>query len=151
MISESSKYSIRSPEQLVELWERTYNESGKPDWSYLLPYYAEDIHFVDPVQEIHGIEEFRAMVERLARRTKDAHMKVLYVLLNGNTAFVEWVLTINFRNTRKVPMYGLSRLILNDEGKIVDQHDLYDLWGAIWTNIPLIGKLYRAFMKRVFG
>lgn len=151
MVSKLSEYSICSPDQLIELWEQTYNESGKPDWSILLPYYADEIHFVDPVQEIHGIEEFRAMVERLAGRTNEAHMKVLRVSMNEHVAFVEWVLTINFRNTKRVPMYGLSRIILNDEGKIVEQHDLYDLWGTILTNIPFLDKLYRFFMKRVFG
>jgi hypothetical protein len=64
---------------------------------------------------------------------------------------VEWVLTLTFRKTRRVPLYGLSRLMLNDEGKIVDQRDLYDLWGTIFANIPGLGRAYRAFMRKVFG
>ena len=147
----SSEYCIHSAQQLAALWERTYHESGRPDWSQLLPYYADDIHFVDPVQEIRGLADFRAMVERLARRSSDLQMEVLHVSLDDRVAFVEWVLTLTFRKTRRVPLYGLSRLMLNDEGKIVDQRDLYDLWGTIFANIPGLGRAYRAFMRKVFG
>lgn len=143
--------AIRSVEQLVALWEQTYNEAGRPDWSHLLPYYAEDIHFQDTVQEIHGIEAFRAMVERLARRSKELRMKVLRAQKEGNTIFVEWEMTIHFRRTRTAVLPGVSRLTLNEAGQICEQRDYYDLWGAIFDHIPVVNRLYRAFMRRVFG
>jgi limonene-1,2-epoxide hydrolase len=146
-----SEYSIQSAEQLAGLWERMYNESGQPDWSHLLPYYADDIHFVDTVQEIRGIAAFREMVERLARRSGELRMKVVRSMKQGNEILMEWEMTILFRKTRTVTMPGASRLTLNADGKIASQRDYYDLWGAIFDNIPGLGKAYRAFMRRVFG
>ena len=32
-----------------DLWPRTYNAEGKPDWSHILPYYGDDIVFHDTV------------------------------------------------------------------------------------------------------
>jgi hypothetical protein len=58
---------------------------------------------------------------------------------------------INFRKTKTSVVHGACRLILNEKGKIIDQRDYYDLWGDIFDNIPGFGKLYRKFMKRVFG
>ncbi|MEZ0395765.1 MAG: nuclear transport factor 2 family protein [Anaerolineales bacterium] len=142
---------IRSVEQLIALWERTYNESGRPDWSHLLPYYADDIHFVDTVQEIHGIAAFREMVERLTRRSGELRMKVLHAVKEENVIFLEWEMTILFRNTRTSVLAGASRLTLNSEGKIAFQRDYYDLWGTIFDNIPGMRKGYRAFMRRAFG
>ena len=46
-------------ESLKELWSKTYNTEGKPDWSHILPYYDDNIYFRDSIQGIHGIEEFR--------------------------------------------------------------------------------------------
>jgi len=40
----SSDFTIRDVEQIIDLWTRTYNEAGRPDWSHLLPYYAAEIH-----------------------------------------------------------------------------------------------------------
>ncbi|ABS60409.1 nuclear transport factor 2 family protein [Fervidobacterium nodosum] len=146
-----SKYNIESLEQLIELWEKTYNEQGKLDWSHLLPYYADDIVFRDSIQEIHGIDEFKAMVERLTKRSQELRMKIVNAVKEGNLIFVEWEMTILFKKTRKSVVYGASRLILNDEGKIASQRDYYDLWGDIFDNIPGFNKLYRKFMRRVFG
>ena len=32
-----------TPDLLRELWSKTYNREGKPDWSYIFPYYDEAI------------------------------------------------------------------------------------------------------------
>jgi len=52
-------------EIVKDLWTKTYNTAGKPDWSHILPYYADDILFRDSIQEIKGITDFIAMTERL--------------------------------------------------------------------------------------
>lgn len=147
----STDDSIHDVQQIVELWSRTYNETGKPDWSHLLPYYADDIHFRDTVQEIHGIDAFREMVERLTRRSGELRMAILHAVMDGNVIFVEWEMTILFRKTRRSVVHGASCLILNDAGKIASQRDYYDLWGDIFDNIPVFNRLYRKFMKGVFG
>jgi len=147
----SSDSAIHDLRQISYLWTRTYNETGKPDWSHLLPYYADDIHFQDSVQEIHGIAGFRAMVERLARRSGELHMDILHATMEGNIIFMEWEMTILFRKTRSSVVHGASRLSLNEQGKIAMQRDYYDLWGDIFDNIPVFGKLYRKFMRSVFG
>jgi hypothetical protein len=68
---------IRDVQQVIDLWTRTYNEARKPDWSHLLPYYAEAIHFVDSVQELHGITAFRSsVVHGASRLTLDEQGKI---------------------------------------------------------------------------
>ncbi len=133
------------------LWERTYNTSGKPDWSHILPYYDDNIVFRDSIQEIRGIEVFRAMTERLANRSKALNMNVLRAIMDGKVLFIEWEMTISYKRNPSSVLYGASRLTLNDKGKITEQRDYYDLWGDIFDNIPRFGKAYRRFMKRKFG
>lgn len=151
MTTETPDFAIRELAQLVDLWTSAYNETGRPDWSRLLPYYAEGIHFIDSVQEIHGIKPFREMVERLSKRSGELRMKVIHGMMQGNVIFMEWEMTILFRNTRTSVVHGASRLTLDAEGKITEQRDYYDLWGDIFDNIPVWNKLYRKFMRKVFG
>lgn len=138
-------------ELVTELWSKTYNTEGNPDWSHILPYYADNIYFRDTIQEIRGIEEFRAMAERLTRRSKDLKMKIVNVVMEGNVIFIEWEMTIKFKKNPASVLYGTSRLTINGEGKIAEQRDYYDLWGDIFDNIPRLGKAYRKFMKKKFG
>lgn len=136
---------------VLELWSKTYNTEGQPDWSHILPYYDNEIYFRDTIQEIHGIEEFTAMTERLTKRSKDLKMNIVMAVMEKNVIFLEWEMTIKFKKNPSSVLYGTSRLTLNSEGRIIEQRDYYDLWGDIFDNIPRFGKAYRKFMKKKFG
>jgi limonene-1,2-epoxide hydrolase len=138
-------------ETIKDLWSKTYNTEGKPDWSHLLPYYDDQIYFRDSIQEIRGIEDFRAMTERLAKRSKDLKMKIVKAVQRENIVFIEWEMTIRYKKNPSSVLFGSSRLTLSEAGMIVEQRDYYDLWGDIFDNIPRFGKAYRSFMKRKFG
>ena len=144
-------FTFLNAEKIRELWSKTYNTQGKPDWSHILPYYDENIFFRDSIQAIHGIEEFRAMTERLTNRSKDLKMNIVNTVMHGNIIFIEWEMTIKYKKNPSSILYGTSRVTLNDEGKITEQRDYYDLWGDIFDNIPRFGKAYRRFMKKKFG
>jgi limonene-1,2-epoxide hydrolase len=136
---------------IKELWSKTYNTEGKPDWSHILPYYDDNIYFRDSIQEIHGIEEFTAMTERLAKRSKDLKMNIVNTIMEANLVFLEWEMTIKYKKNPSSVLYGTSRLTFNKEGKIIEQRDYYDLWGDIFDNIPRFSKAYRKFMRKKFG
>jgi limonene-1,2-epoxide hydrolase len=138
-------------ESIKELWSKTYNTEGKPDWSHILPFYDEHIFFRDSIQKLHGIEEFKAMTKRLTDRSNDLTMKIVRTAQQNKDIFIEWEMTLKFKKYPSSLLYGSSRVTLNDEGKIIEQRDYYDLWGDIFDNIPRFGKAYRRFMKRKFG
>ncbi len=144
-------YVIKSKEQLKELWTNIYNTEGKPDWSHIIPFYSEDIFFWDSIQKIHGIHEFKAMTERLIARSNNLTMDVAHISQSDNIIFLEWVMTLSFKKYPNSSVYGTSRVTLNDQGKIIEQRDYYDLWGDIFDNIPRFGKMYRKFMHKKFG
>jgi ketosteroid isomerase-like protein len=136
---------------VLELWSKTYNTEGKPDWSHILPYYTDDVYFRDTVQELRGMQEFKTMTERLTKRSKELSMNIVNAVQSGHTVFLEWEMTIKFKKNPSSIIYGTSRLTLNEEGKIAAQRDYYDLWGDIFDNIPRFGKAYRRFMRKRFG
>jgi limonene-1,2-epoxide hydrolase len=143
--------AVETTEQIVELWTKTYNTQGKPDWSHILPYYADNIHFRDSIQEIRGIDEFREMTERLAARSQELHMSIVRAGRQDDDIFLEWEMTIAYKTRPRSVVYGLSRISLDQNGKISEQRDYYDLWGDIFDNIPFMARRYRKFMKKKFG
>jgi len=148
---ESNKGYRLTLENVKELWAKTYNTEGKPDWSHILPYYHQDLYFKDSIQELRGLSDFEAMTERLSKRSKDLKMKIVKAVQQENDIFMEWEMTISYKRYPDSMMYGASRLTINEDGKIIEQRDYYDLWGDIFDNIPRFGKAYRRFMKRKFG
>ena len=140
-----------NPDTIRELWSRTYNREGKPDWSHIFPYYHKDIVFQDSIQRIEGRTEFIAMCKRLTRRTNQLKMEILSIAQDGNVILFDWIMTMVFKNYPNTPIYGSTKLVLSEDGKIKEQRDYYDLWGDIFNNIPHFNKMYRRFMHRKFG
>lgn len=143
--------SLRSAEQIRELWSRTYNTEGKPDWSHIFSCYREDIAFRDSVQSVKGQQDFEAMCNRLAGRCKALRMDIRSLVMESGTVFMQWEMTMSFKNFPSSTLYGATRLLLDEDGLIYDQRDYYDLWGDIFDNIPWMAKPYRAFMRKRFG
>ncbi len=145
------EHVIHSKEQLKELWTNIYNADSRPDWAHIIPYYADDIYFRDAVQEIHGIQEFTAMTERLVKRSGSLEMEVRHTAQADRVIFLEWIMTLQYKKYPKSSVFGSSRITLNDQGKIIEQRDYYDLWGDIFDNIPFFRRGYRKFMHNKFG
>jgi len=134
-----------------ELWSKTYNREGKPDWTHIFPYYHENIIFQDSVQRIAGKKDFTAMCNRLTRRCKRLTMEILSVAKAADGFFLQWIMVMVFKNSPSTPVYGCTRLKLDSDGMIVEQRDYFDLWGDIFNGIPGFRRIYRKFMKRFFG
>ncbi len=134
-----------------ELWSKTYNAEGKPDWSHLFPYYHPDIVFQDTVGRIEGIQEFIALCERLTMRCDSIEMEILSIAQNSNIILMDWIMTMSFNKYPKTPVYGSTKLVLHEDGRIIEQRDYFDLWGDIFNGIPYFKKPYRKFMRKKFG
>jgi hypothetical protein len=48
-------------------------------------------------------------------------------------------------------VFGCTKLRLHEDGRIIEQRDYFDLWGAIFDGIPYFRRGYRRFMRRYFG
>jgi len=149
--NESSPLQTLDVNTVRELWGRTYNTDGKPDWSHLYPYYHPDVVFQDSIQRIEGIEEFIGLCERLTQRCQSLHMEILSIAQDSNIILMDWIMTMAFTKYPPTPVYGSTKLTLHEDGRIIAQRDYFDLWGAILDGIPLLKTRYRRFMRRVFG
>lgn len=138
-------------ETIRELWSRSYNTQGKPDWSHIYPYYHPDIVFQDSIQRMEGLPAFIALCERLTKRCEELRMDIHAVARCDQVIFLQWTMTMVFRKSPSTPVYGSTVLGLHADGRIISQRDYYDLWGDIFNGIPGFRRLYRSFMGRFFG
>jgi limonene-1,2-epoxide hydrolase len=138
-------------ETIKALWSKTYNTQGKPDWSHIYPYYHPDIVFQDSIQRIEGIEEFKALCERLTERCQELRMEIQNIARTDNVILMNWTMTMMFKKFPSTPVYGSTALTLHEDGRIIAQRDYYDLWGDIFNGIPWFKGPYRKFMKKRFG
>lgn len=149
--SEQPAVAPLTPDLVREIWSKTYNREGKPDWAHIFPYYHDDIVFQDSIQRVEGIAAFTALCDRLTQRCEQLNMDIIDVIGNGRVIFFQWKMQMIFRRFPSSPVYGASKLTLGKDGRIVEQRDYYDLWGDIFDGIPGFRRLYRWFMHKYFG
>ncbi len=140
-----------STDLIRELWSRTYNAEGKPDWSHIFPYYHEQIVFEDSIQRIEGIEDFRAMCNRLTKRCEQLNMEIQSIVKDANIVFIQWKMIMVFNKYPSTPVYGCTKLTIGYDNRIIHQRDYFDLWGDIFNGIPYFKGPYRKFLRRHFG
>ena len=138
-------------DKVLELWSKTYNTNGKPDWSHILPYYHPEIVFQDSIQKLEGIDDFKSMCARLTKRCKQLQMEIISIVQDSNIIIMDWKMTMSFRKFPNTPIFGSTKLTLDGDGRIIEQRDYFDLWGDIFNGIPGFRKLYRKIMSKFFG
>ncbi len=143
--------TILTTDEILVLWSKTYNTNEKPDWSHLYPYYSDNIVFQDSIQRVEGIVDFKSLCERLTKRCKKLQMDIISIVQKDNITIMDWKMTMSFRKSPSTPIFGCTKLIFGDDGKITHQRDYYDLWGDIFNGVPGFCKLYRKLMSRFFG
>lgn len=148
---ETDERVVLNEESVLDLWTKTYNTEGKPDWSHIFKYYHEDIIFHDSIQRIEGKEEFIALCNRLTKRSKQLNMDIESIFMKNNEIMFDWTMTMMFKKFPSTPIYGTTKLTLHEDGRIMKQRDHYDLWGDIFNGIPWFKKRYRKFMHKKFG
>lgn len=140
-----------TPNLVLELWSKTYNRDGKPDWSHLFQYYHDEIIFQDSIQKIEGKEEFIALCNRLAERCEQLNMDIKSIAQTDNQILFDWEMVMTFKKWPSSSLFGSTKLTLSEDGRIIKQRDYFDLWGDIFNNIPWFHRSYRKFMHRYFG
>lgn len=138
-------------DRIRELWSKTYNKEGKPDWSHIFPYYHDQIVFEDSIQRIEGIEAFKAMCKRLTQRCDQLNMEIHSVVMEANVVLMQWTMVMRFNKYPSTPLFGCTKLTIGEDNRIIHQRDYFDLWGDIFNGIPYFRKAYRKFLRKHFG
>lgn len=150
-VEKTTRLEPLTTDRILELWSKTYNTEGKPDWSHLFPYYHDQIVFEDSIQRIEGINAFKEMCKRLTKRCEQLNMEILSIVKDANIIFFQWKMTMMFNKYPSTPVYGCSKLTIGEDNRIIHQRDYFDLWGDIFNGIPYFRGPYRKFLRRHFG
>lgn len=109
-----------------------------------------DIRFVDPFQEIVGIDQYVALYAHMYRAVTAPRFAVLDRSLGAEIGFVRWRFSGRFRG-RAIVIDGMSELRFAPDGTRVSEHvDHWDAAGQVYAGLPLLGAVLRA-LRRLFA
>lgn len=112
-----------------------------------------DVRFVDPFNDIAGIERFIALYRHMYAAVSEPRFAVIDRVLSPRAGYVRWQFTAVARS-RSVLIDGMSEIRFDAAtGRIREHVDHWDAAGQLYTRLPiagvLIGWLRRLFAARV--
>ena len=132
--------------QLRALFTKPYGEPG-PTQDQWRSMYADDVLFIDPTQERHGVDAYIAAQNGLMQRCDDIFLETEAVAVNESVAFIEWRMGLKIKGIEFI-YPGATSLSFNSEGKIFKHRDYFDFVGPTFGPVPLIGGFVRWLYKR---
>ena len=117
-----------------------------------------DIHFRDPFNDLHGVDEFEAVIDDMCSSLADLKIVVSHAAMldsrianSASIAAIRWDLSGNLRafGNKFWQVSGYSELAFSHEERVSRHFDYWDAAGELYEELPLIGPACRYLRRRL--
>lgn len=129
-----------------------YNNLHSDNLHILRDLYREDIQFIDPAHEIHGIENLLAYFATLYQNVASISFTFLEPLMVDQKGYVRWEMSFSHKRLaqgRPILIEGMTYLEADEAGMIYYHRDYFDLGAMVYEHIPLLGRLVTSTKRRL--
>ncbi|WP_028583822.1 nuclear transport factor 2 family protein [Desulfogranum mediterraneum] len=130
----------------------TYQQLDGSNLASLATIYSPDIHFIDPVHEIHGLAPLTAYFAGLYREIRAIEFSCSHQLQLGLEGYLQWQLSFSHSRLargRPVLVQGASYLRFQSGGKVELHRDYFDLGAMLYEQLPLLGRVITTIKGRL--
>ena len=112
--------------------------------------YAKNVHFKDPFNDVVGIDAVYEVFSHMYRNLNEPKFVLNEYVQKENVLYIHWQFIFMFKNENKVHSFdGVSRLVLNEQGKIIEHIDYWDSAEHMYGKLPLIGSILRYIKRKI--
>ena len=107
---------------------------------------VKDIIFIDPFNNIKGLDNFKNIFYHMFDNVKDPKFDIVDYAQNKDHIFLKWKMTFYaFKASQTIE--GMSDITLNKEGKVISHLDYWDSLNGIFIKLPFLGFLYKISLR----
>ena len=112
--------------------------------------YDENISFKDPFNEVGGIKAVYSVFSHMYRNLDKPRFVITEYMEKENIIYVKWNFLFAFKGEKKESSFeGVSRLIVNEDDKVISHIDYWDAAEHIYEKVPLLGSLLRYIKRKI--
>ncbi len=109
---------------------------------------SDDIHFVDPFNDVIGLKKVQAIFIHMYRKIKDTRFIILNSALDLTSTdpvgLIRWQMVGNLRsNNRPWPIEGMSEVHFAADGRVREHIDHWDSGAQFFERLPIVGWFIR--------
>ena len=107
---------------------------------------APDIRFVDPFNDLTGIERLESLLFHMFQTLETPRFKVEDRAMGRHAGYLRWRFSATLRG-RPIALDGMSEVRFDGNGKVTLHHDHWDASTQIYGRIPILGAAIRLVRK----
>lgn len=108
----------------------------------LFKIFNQQVYFKDPFNEVRGLSEVQSIYRHKLSSLKDVEYRVHQMAGHDKTGYIEWRLYYQ-QGSKPIQINGLTKILLNDENKIIVAIDYWDPVEFIYSKNPFLNKLLK--------
>jgi steroid delta-isomerase len=103
---------------------------------------APDIRFVDPFNDLVGVERLEALLLHMFQTLENPRFKVEDRAMGREAGYLRWRFTAVLRG-RPIALEGMSEVHFDASGKVTLHRDHWDASTQVYGRIPVLGAAIR--------
>jgi steroid delta-isomerase len=114
--------------------------------------YTDDVHFVDPFSDFHGLPTLTGIFEAMFTKMRDYRLEVHeFGMIGPDTGFVRWTMYGYVKQLGKDIwiVEGGSLVRFAEDGRVREQIDYWDAASQMYERLPVIGWVLRKIRQKL--
>lgn len=115
-----------------------------------LQVFDRKVYFKDPFNEVRGLNELQGIFRHMFASLHEPEFRVHHMAGADKTGYLEWRFYFKLKPNGEVKQInGVSKILINDQGKVLVHIDYWDAGEFVYRKIPILGGLIRMVNKRL--
>ncbi len=129
------------------LFENLTPQSVESDF---LTVFDQQIYFKDPFNEVRGLKEVQQIFRHMFQTLHEPQFRIHHMAGADKTGYLEWRFYFKLKpQAATQQINGMSKILLNDQGKVLVHMDYWDSGEYVYRKIPVLRTLIGWINKRL--
>ena len=138
--------------EFLEHFARQFAGLNKDNLQRLGELYSDDVHFTDPLHDVHGLSDLRIYFAKLYANVSELSFDFRgFDQVREGEGYLRWVMSYRHPRLdggRLITVDGCSHLLWRD--KVYRHRDYFDAGALLYEHLPVLGRVI-AWLKRSMG
>ncbi|WP_350333608.1 nuclear transport factor 2 family protein [Coralliovum pocilloporae] len=114
----------------------------------ILPLVTDDIHFIDPFNDIRGKDKLVTVIHRMFEDVDAPSFTILDLAWSGDLCFMRWDFDCHQRWLGHWTVRGMTELQFSEDSLVSAHYDYWDASRHFYSKLPLVGPMIRFIARK---
>lgn len=130
----------------------TYTSLNRDNLAQLENIYSKEIHFIDPVHQITGLENLRQYFSALFQNIHTCSFNITHALQSENEGNIQWDMSFShpkIKHGKEITLSGMSHIKFDEHGLVFYHRDYFDMGAMIYEHLPIFSVFIKMIKRRL--